>query len=403
MPNQPLPSVVLLAALLVVTGAAPAGPTGQTHFSAQPAGEQWQFDYRWVDPAGAHALGFRLAADAIAAARQAFRAYRRVDLERAAEEELNRQMTRALVDLQRAYPGVELTLRPDRSIAWQVNPAADLAARQHTLFKEQLDREIAAIQADYPRARISRGADDYFDLKAGSKQDLTAIQQRLEAAQTAANQAVARYVEQAQAQVERRAGRLDGELRNEFAAIDRRMEDFKLAYFRERLYRLDASGELYPDYARIGEQALPGLAPVAQALGIQLQGLPLRAAVTQALAFIQTIPYDPLEDRANDAGFLPPLAMLADNRGDCDTKSVAFAALVHLLFPKVPSALILVPRHALLALGLDPAPGDRLIRYQGRDWVLAEPVGPSTPPVGQIGEESRAALDKVTAAVPLFR
>jgi hypothetical protein len=312
-------------------------------------------------------------------------------------------MTRAVADLQRAYPWVELKLRPDRSIAWQVNPAADLEARRHALFQEQLEREIAAIQADYPRARISLGADDYWDLKAASKQDLAAIQQRLEAAQAAANQAVARYVEQAQAQVDRRAGRLAGELRTEFAAIDRRMEDFKRAYFRERLYRLDPSGELFPDYARIGEQALPGLAPVAQALGAQVQGLPPRAALTQALAFIQVIPYDRLEDRANDAGLLPPLAMLADNRGDCDTKSVAFAALAHLLYPKVPSALILVPRHALLALGLDPAPGDRSIRYQGRDWVLAEPVGPGAWPVGQIGEESRAALDQVTAVVPLFR
>jgi hypothetical protein len=94
--------------------------------------------------------------------------------------------------------------------------------------------------------------------------------------------------------------------------------------------------------------------------------------------------------------------MLAENRGDCDTKSVAFAALAHLLFPKVPSALVLVPEHALLALGLAPEPGDRVVRLQGRDWVLTEPVGPDTPPVGQIGEDSPAGVDRTADVIPLF-
>jgi hypothetical protein len=71
---------------------------------------------------------------------------------------------------------------------------------------------------------------------------------------------------------------------------------------------------IFPGYARIGERALPGLAPVAQAFGARVRGLPQRAALTRALAFIQVIPYDRLEDRANDTGLIPPLAILADNR-----------------------------------------------------------------------------------------
>jgi len=402
MPPPHLPLLALLAALLVPAVAVPAEQAGQTTFSSTPAGDQRRFDYRWVDQDGSHTLSFQLDEGAIAASRRDFRAYRRADLETAAAAELDRQLARTLDDLRRTYPGVRLQLRPDHSIAWQVNPAGDLAAQQHARFEETLDRELAAIASDYPGARISRGADGDLELHAKSRADLAAIQQRLTAAQDSANAASAQLVAQAQAGVARRADRVDQDLNGEIAAIQRRLDDFKLAYFRERLYRLDETGGLLPDYARIAARALPALAPLAQALRPQIQGLSTRAALTRVLAFIQTIPYDRLEDRAADAGFLPPLAMLADNRGDCDTKSVAFAAVAHLLFPQLPITLILVPRHALLGLGLEPEPGDRYIRRERHTWVLAEPVGPGIPPVGRTGPESAAALEQVTAVVALF-
>ena len=402
MPTPNLPGLALLAGLLLPAVSASAAPFGQTHFSSEPAGDQRQFDYAWVDQGGTHTLRFQLDAGAIAAARRDFRAYRRTDLEAAAAAELDRQLARTLDDLGRAYPGVELHLRSDHGIAWQVNPAGDLPAQQHRLFDETLDREIAAIQSDYPGARISRGAHGSLNLQARSKGDLAAIQQRLAAAQTAGNEAAARLVEQARAGVERRADRVNQDLRNELAAVQRRLNDFKLAYFRERLYRLDDKVGLLPDYARIGERALPALAPLARALLAQMQGLPTRAALTRVLAFIQTIPYDRLEDRATDAGFLPPLVMLAENRGDCDSKSVAFAAIAHLLLPHLPIALILVPHHAFLGLGLEPQPGDRYIVRDRRTWVLAEPVGPGILPVGRSGAESEAALGQITAVVSLF-
>jgi len=397
-----LPCFAALACLLLLAGTAWSATSGQTHFSAHQEGPQWRFDYGWIDQSGTHTLRFRLDAEAIAAARRGFRAYRRADLEEAADAERDRQATRAVADLERAHPGIELELKQSGSIQWRTKPPADFAERQQDLFRTHMDQAIATVQADYPQARISRGEDGALDLSARSKKDLAAIQQRLAEAQRAANQAVADYADQVQTQIERRSERLGQDLRSEFAAVQQRMDTFKLAYFRERLYRLDESGTLFPDYARIGERALPALAPLAQAMSAQVQGLSTRTALNTALAFIQTIPYDRLLDRANDAGFLPPVVMLADNRGDCDTKSVAFAALTHLLYPHIPSALVLVPNHAFLALGLDPAPGDRLIRHHGRDWVLAEPVGPGTPPVGAIGDESSAALHQVTAVIPLF-
>ena len=214
MPTPQLPVLALLAALLVPAIAVPAEPAGQTHFSAAPAGDQRRLDYRWIDQDGSHTLSFQLDEGAIAAARRDFRAYRRADLETAAATELDRQLARALADLGRAYPGVALQLRPDHSIAWQVNPAGDLAAQQHARFEETLDRELAAIESDSPGARISRGADGDLELHAKSKADLAAIQVRLTAAQDSANAAAAQLVEQAQAGVARRANRGDQDLKD---------------------------------------------------------------------------------------------------------------------------------------------------------------------------------------------
>jgi len=396
-----LPGLLALVLLPAAIGA-PAAAPGQTHFSATPAGEQRQLDYRWVAQDGTHTLSVRVEAAAIAAAGRDFRAYRPADLEAAAAVELDRQLARALDDLGRAYPGVELHVRPNHGIAWKVNPASDLAAQQHARFDETLDQALAAIRSDYPGARIVRGADGSIDLQAKSKADLAAIQERLSAAQGAANDAANQLARQAQAGVERRAERVDQDLKDELAAVQGRLATFKQAYFRERFYRLDETGGLLPDYARIAERALPALAPVAAALRGQVSGLDPRAALTHLLAFVQTIPYDRLEDRATSAGFLPPFLMLAQNRGDCDTKSVAFAALAHLLYPRLPIALILVPRHAFLGLGLEPEPGDGYIVRGPRTWVLAEPVGPGLLPVGRSGPESTAALGQVSAVIPLF-
>jgi hypothetical protein len=303
-----------------------------------------------------------------------------------------------VAELERAYPGLSIELGPDLTLESRIAPSADVEARQRALFDTRMNEEAAAIAADYPGARIDRIGDGAFEIEARSATDAKAIERRLQAAEARADRSAQRLAETTGA----RADGIDREIRAKLEEIQERMQTFELDYLSERLYQLDGAGGILPDYARIAERALPGLSPLAKALGAQVRGLPTRDALTRVLAFIQAIPYDPLEDRAKDPGLLPPLVMLAENRGDCDTKSVAFAALAHLLFPKVPSALVLVPEHALLALGLKPEPGDRVVQLQGRDWVLTEPVGPDTPPVGQIGEDSPAGVDRTADVIPLF-
>lgn len=389
---------MLLAAILAFDGLIPSASAEQTRFSARPVGERLQLDYRWLDSAGPHALTVQLDAAAIEAARRGFRAYRPADLKASADAELRREVAQAVADLELAHPGLRIELGADLTLKSRVEPPTDLEARQQALFDAQMAEETAVIAADYPGARIRRDRNGDFEIETRSAADARGIERRIQAAQIRANRAVQRLAEEADVEAEG----IDREIQARLEAIQDRMESFELDYLGERLYQLDDTGGILPNYARIAERALPGLSPLAQALGAQVRGLPTREALTRVLGFIQTIPYDPLADRAKDPGLLPPLVMLAENRGDCDTKSVAFAALAHLLFPKVPSALVLVPEHALLALGLEPEPGDRVVQLQGRDWVLTEPVGPDTPPVGQIGEDSPAAVDRTADVIPLF-
>ena len=389
---------VLLAGILALAGMAPAASADQTRFSARPVGERLQLDYGWVDRAGSHELTVRLDSAAIDAARRGFRAYRPADLKASADAELRREVAQAVADLERDHPGLRIELGPDLTLRSRMDPPADFEARQRALFDAQMAKETAAIAADYPGVRISRVRGGDFEIEASSAADAKGVERRLQDAQVRANRAVQQLAEETDTQNDG----VDEEIRAKLEAIQDRMQTFELDYLGERLYQLDDSGGILPNYAHLAKDALPGLAPLAKTLGAQVRGLPLRDALTRVLGFIQTIPYDPLEDRAKDPGLLPPLVMLAENRGDCDTKSVAFAALAHLLYPKVSSALILVPGHALLALRLDTKPGDRVVQFQGRDWVLVEPVGPDTPPVGQIGEDSPAAADRTADVIPLF-
>jgi hypothetical protein len=182
--------------------------------------------------------------------------------------------------------------------------------------------------------------------------------------------------------------RIRAEVQAELAQIQARMDGFAERFFQQRLYRINADGELLPDYRRIARIEADELDALVPPLRAWLRGLDRRAGLERLLLFTQSIPYDPLHDRSESAGFLPPVQVLAENRGDCDSKSVLFAALAHGLYPDLPIALALIPGHAYLALGLSPGRHDTRIDWSGRSWVVAEPVGPAISDLGQLTDQS---------------
>ena len=116
---------------------------------------------------------------------------------------------------------------------------------------------------------------------------------------------------------------------------------------------------------------------------------------------MQTIPYEARKRKGGDPGYRRPLALLSRNRGDCDSKSVLFLALVHGRLPDLPLAVVYVPEHALVGIGLDGERGDRTFRDDGVRYIYAEPVGPALHPLGETAPEDRKAAKKgVVRAVP---
>ena len=114
-----------------------------------------------------------------------------------------------------------------------------------------------------------------------------------------------------------------------------------------------------------------------------------------ALNFLQNIPYDQLVSRytSNGAGFQTPYGLLYNNRGDCDTKSVALAAILRNLFPELRIVMVYVPEHAFVGVHFKPGKKDYALQLGGQPFVLAEPTGPSLAPLGRLDDRALSYLD----------
>ncbi|MDP6693908.1 MAG: hypothetical protein QF444_06225, partial [Phycisphaerales bacterium] len=96
-------------------------------------------------------------------------------------------------------------------------------------------------------------------------------------------------------------------------------------------------------------------------------------------SFVQELEYQlPPEHRINGegekiltAGATMPLETLANQRGDCDTKSLLFASLVRSI-KLVDVIFVAVEDHLFAGVRMNPTQDDHSIRHQSRDWVLIE-------------------------------
>lgn len=146
------------------------------------------------------------------------------------------------------------------------------------------------------------------------------------------------------------------------------------------------NGRYIPDHARFARRYADELQPVVE--GLDQQGLSKREFAARALAFVQNIPY---EHRflVKDAGFRRPLSVLARNKGDCDSKSTLYLAILQQGRPALDTAIVYTPGHAYVALGLPAQKDDMTVKASGRTWVVAEPVGPAVERLGSLGSRSQ--------------
>ncbi|AWB66994.1 hypothetical protein C2869_11345 [Saccharobesus litoralis] len=146
-----------------------------------------------------------------------------------------------------------------------------------------------------------------------------------------------------------------------------------------------------PAYTRFAIESMNLLTPLNQYIATEYGGYPTRYIINYILAFVQSIPYQDLENRrdSHGAGFNPPNRLLLENKGDCDSKSTLMASILRGVFPRVGIAIILLPDHALIGIQIPYQKSDDYVEVDGTHYVLAEPTGPALLPAARISEHSK--------------
>lgn len=136
-------------------------------------------------------------------------------------------------------------------------------------------------------------------------------------------------------------------------------------------------GDMRCAYGKIAGRSAPDLEPLVQRFAARQRASNLSAADLGALVvtFVQNIAY--YEPNDLPFGVLPPALVVAEKRGDCDSK--ALLALMLLRSFGLDSVLISSQAHAhtMLAIAL-PSSGTKLT-YAGREYALTEMTAAASP------------------------
>ncbi|TRY32924.1 hypothetical protein [Aliiglaciecola sp. M165] len=150
-----------------------------------------------------------------------------------------------------------------------------------------------------------------------------------------------------------------------------------------------------PDHIRYVRESRDIVLPVAQAIYDELQeGSDTRDYINLLLSWLQSIPYDTLENRigTSGSGFFSPVEVLVNNKGDCDSKATLAAALMRALLPNLSMAIVYLPNHALLAVNLGYRNDEQWLDIRGAPHVLIEPTGPAKMTIGKTSDETARHL-----------
>lgn len=150
-----------------------------------------------------------------------------------------------------------------------------------------------------------------------------------------------------------------------------------------------------PDHRRIAQESVIDFKPFKPTIMAKSSIKNIRRVTNFVVGFVQSIPYATLESRitSSGAGFNPPLKLLYENQGDCDSKVTLVAAMLRMLMPRVKMVLIFIDNHALIGIEDTPQGNDKTLTEQGTTYILAEPTGPAMLPLGEVAPESERAID----------
>lgn len=149
-----------------------------------------------------------------------------------------------------------------------------------------------------------------------------------------------------------------------------------------------------PDHLRFMQDALPQLQPVADAFIASYGKKNIRQIAARLTEWIQQIPYRDLDDRiaSNGKGYAPPLQLIFDHSGDCDSKAVLWAGVMRLIFPTLVIKIIYLPEHAVIAAQVPATDTEQVIDLADASLLLIDPTGPAPLKLGQVAAAFQPAL-----------
>lgn len=159
-----------------------------------------------------------------------------------------------------------------------------------------------------------------------------------------------------------------------------------------------------PDHIRFAKESSQALQPLLDEIRKKMPRATARNIAVFLLSWLQTIPYEAMEPRAqyNGANFAPPLKLLRHNKGDCDSKVTLMATIMKAMFPRLKIALIYLPEHTLIGMNVSHLEEDEKLKLDGLDYTLADPVGPKLLPFAEISEQSKRYISSGNYQVELL-
>ena len=164
--------------------------------------------------------------------------------------------------------------------------------------------------------------------------------------------------------------------------------------FYHRFITHDRIQGIKPDHVRIANISVEDIKPIKQLILEKVSIRNIRQVTNYILSFVQSIPYSTLESRmtSSGAGFSPPLKLLWENQGDCDSKLTLAAALLRTLMPRIKMIMVFMDQHAFLGLEIPAIADEITITDDNVTYVLAEPTGPALLKLGIIDPVSAQAI-----------
>ena len=153
--------------------------------------------------------------------------------------------------------------------------------------------------------------------------------------------------------------------------------------------------KIKPDHKKFVIEGIDYLEPVTQAIRESISVKKPRVLINFVLSWLQSIPYSTLESRTESSGlgYYPPIRVIAQNIGDCDSKMTLMSAIIKKIYPRLSQSLIYLPKHALIGFQLPILKSDKYTTIDGLNYILAEPVGPAKHPLSEIADSSVGYID----------